>query len=476
MRPAVSNAKIALDETMPSEPATAARSRSTRRRPSNAEIASYKTHAGSLLGTPLYMAPEQIAGALPDERSEVFSVGVLAYEILAGKPPYTATSMDALFRQITKRPAAAARRRSPSRSSTIVARALAKDPAARWPTMAALRDAIAAERKRRFAPPARRWPLAVAALVLVAGAGVGLYAWRAHAASAPRGRATSTSSARSTSTTCSTTTRRCPRCAPRSRVAPDHPRANAYMILFGGAPRRDRTTAVDAARRARPRLRARQQGPRAARRRDRARRARRGEGRARSSRTGAAAIASSRSGPPSSTTAPATTRPRATSTRRCSPSPTTQLRGRIYDHYSSVLLYFDEPTEALRIGTLYRDAFPGEADAVAVYATTLAAAGKYPEAVAAAEEALRLAEGEDTLAGLAKVLALRGDRARAKELYDARSSAPVPRAARSAAPRSRFCSGSTEITGRARDRRAVSARRRRCRRSRARSRACSSPA
>src|SRR5207344_1540187 len=93
------------------------------------------------------------------------------------------------------------------------------------------------------------------------------------------------------------------------------------------------------------------------------------------------------------------------------------LRGRIYDHYSSVLLYLDEPTEALRIGTLYRDAFRGEADAVGVYATTLAAAGKSKEAVAAAEEALRLAEGEDTLAGLAKVLALSGDHARAKELY-----------------------------------------------------------
>src|SRR5690606_28959804 len=81
------------------------------------------------------------------------------------------------------------------------------------------------------------------------------------------------------------------------------------------------------------------------------------------------------------------------------------------------LLYLDEPTEALRIGTLYRDAFPGEADAVGVYATTLAAAGRLDEAVAAAQDALRLNEGEDTLAGLAKVLALQGDRAQAKELY-----------------------------------------------------------
>ncbi len=69
------------------------------------------------------------------------------------------------------------------------------------------------------------------------------------------------------------------------------------------------------------------------------------------------------------------------------------------------------------MGTLYRDAFPGEADAVGVYATTLAASGRYPEAIAAAEEALRLAEGEDTFAGLGKVLALAGDRPRAKAMY-----------------------------------------------------------
>jgi hypothetical protein len=82
-----------------------------------------------------------------------------------------------------------------------------------------------------------------------------------------------------------------------------------------------------------------------------------------------------------------------------------------------MLIYFDDPAEALRIGTLYRDTFPGEADAVGTYATTLAIAGKLDEARIAAEDARRLNEGEDTLAGLAKVLALQGDHARAKELY-----------------------------------------------------------
>ena len=121
------------------------------------------------------------------------------------------------------------------------------------------------------------------------------------------------------------------------------------------------------------------------------------------------AIASSRSGPPSSTIAPATTAAH-DEYKALLAEPAPQFRGRIYDHDSSVLLYLDEPAEALRIGTLYRDAFPGEADAVGVYATTLAAAGKLDEAVAAAEDALRLNEGEDTLAGLAKVLALKAAR------------------------------------------------------------------
>ena len=98
-------------------------------------------------------------------------------------------------------------------------------------------------------------------------------------------------------------------------------------------------------------------------------------------------------------------------------SPAKQFRGRIFDHYSSVLIYFDDPDEALRVGTLYRDTYPGEADAVGTYATTLAMAGKLTEAEAAARDALRLNEGEDTLAGLAKVLALKGDHAGAKQYY-----------------------------------------------------------
>jgi hypothetical protein len=415
--PALPAAKsVALDATMPSQPgATSADAVALDATQASNSDDSYKTHAGSLLGTPLYMAPEQIAGSLPDEKSEVFSVGVLAYEILAGKPPYTATSMDVLFRQITS-DAPPPLDDVPDPVAAIVRRALEKEPSARFATMLALRDAVATERKRRFAPPARRWPLAVAALVLAAGGVTGVW-WMRSQREAPAlpgdryvKRALEEYNVFYNDKALSSL-----RAA--LREAPDHPRANAYMILFGGAHDDDRAAAIAAARRAHPTT--------AERSKDRALLdaalafTERGAGAAKAALLAAgatrdrelafwAAELDYRSGDYQAARD-------GYAALLAEPAP--QFRGRIYDHYSSVLIYFDEPAEALRVGTLYRDAFPGEADAVGVYATTLAIAGKLDEAAVAAEDALRLNEGEDTLAGLAKVLALRGDRARAKQLY-----------------------------------------------------------
>ena len=379
------------------------------------DIVSYQTHAGQLIGTPLYMAPEQIDGASPDERSEVFSVGVLAHEILTGKPPYTATSMAELFHQIKSDPAPELAG-IPDPIAEIVRRALAKAPEARFPTMVALRAAVAAERARRFAPPARRWPLAVAAVLLVAGAGVGVWWWRAHRP-APVGPGDELVKRALDEYDVFYNDKALSSLRAALATAPEHPRANAYMILFGGAPQADREAAIAGARRALPATEEHSK--------DRAlvdaaiTYTQQGAPAARSALTGAgapndrelafwAAELSYRSG----NYAGAGDEYK-TLLADAAPS----LRGRIYDHYSSVLLYLDDPVEALRIGKLYREAFPGEADAVGVYATTLAAAGKSAEAIVAAEEALRLAEGEDTLAGLAKVLALAGERPRAKELY-----------------------------------------------------------
>ena len=96
---------------------------------------------------------------------------------------------------------------------------------------------------------------------------------------------------------------------------------------------------------------------------------------------------------------------------------TRRFRGRIFDHYSAVLMWADDPAAAVDVGRRYHEAYPGEADAVGVHATTLALAGDLDQALALAEEAAALSRGEDTLAGLAKVRALRHEPELAIALY-----------------------------------------------------------
>ena len=373
------------------------------------------TRAGSIMGTPLYMAPEQIDGQSADHRTEVYALGVLGYEILTGRTPFAAPTTTAVFDRITNE--APHPGDIPEPIFAILRRALEKAPADRFASMRALRDAIAAERKRRFAPRYRFWPLVVAAVVALAAAGaLAMVALRSNHTSAKlpgdgyveralweyalfyRDKARSSLHA-------------------ALRVAPDHPRANAYLILFGDAPADDLHAVTAIASRARNRAPLRSK--------DRAlleaalAYVQGGAADARS-----AILASGITGDPELAFWAAELAYQADDYRTAGDGyralladQPTVFRGRIYDHYSAVLIYLGDANEALRIGRLYRDAFPGESDAVAVYATTLAFAGRLDEAVAAAEDAMRLNDSEDSLAGLAKVLALRGDRARAKGLY-----------------------------------------------------------
>ena len=60
------------------------------------------SRSGVFMGSPVYMAPELLAGQPPDARSDLYALGVLTYELLAGQPPFAAASMGALLRAVAQ--------------------------------------------------------------------------------------------------------------------------------------------------------------------------------------------------------------------------------------------------------------------------------------------------------------------------------------------------------------------------------------
>ena len=70
------------------------------------------TIAGTILGTPAYMAPEQAKGGPPDPRTDLFALGVMVYEMLAGKQPFDGTSMEIVLANISLDPPPIAERTS----------------------------------------------------------------------------------------------------------------------------------------------------------------------------------------------------------------------------------------------------------------------------------------------------------------------------------------------------------------------------
>jgi eukaryotic-like serine/threonine-protein kinase len=60
------------------------------------------SRSGVFIGSPLYMAPELLAGQPPDARSDLYALGVLTYELLAGRPPFEGASMGALLRAVAR--------------------------------------------------------------------------------------------------------------------------------------------------------------------------------------------------------------------------------------------------------------------------------------------------------------------------------------------------------------------------------------
>jgi serine/threonine-protein kinase len=94
-----------------------------------------KTQSSMIVGTPRYMSPEQATGKDVDGRSDVFSLGVVLFELLTGERPFDAENMPALVMRIAKSPHAPLmkyRRDLPTRVQNILDRALQKETQNRY--------------------------------------------------------------------------------------------------------------------------------------------------------------------------------------------------------------------------------------------------------------------------------------------------------------------------------------------------------
>jgi len=116
------------------------------------------TQTGITLGTPAYMSPEQAAGdPQTDGRSDLYSLGCVLYEMLAGAPPFTGHSAQAILVKHLTEPAP---RLTPLRDvavslEQVIRRCLAKAAADRFTTAAELRQALEAAREAKPGPPVR---------------------------------------------------------------------------------------------------------------------------------------------------------------------------------------------------------------------------------------------------------------------------------------------------------------------------------
>jgi len=130
------------------------------------------TGSGIAVGTPAYMSPEQATGAAVDNRTDIYALGCVVYEMLAGEPPYTGpTAMAILSRRLTEPvpPLSRTRQGMPESVDAALHQAMARSPADRFRTAAQFTAALGV-----VAAPARsrverrpRWMLpAVIGLVL----------------------------------------------------------------------------------------------------------------------------------------------------------------------------------------------------------------------------------------------------------------------------------------------------------------------
>jgi eukaryotic-like serine/threonine-protein kinase len=103
------------------------------------------TKTGAVIGTPQYMAPEQLTSDAVDHRADVYAAGLLLYEMLAGRSAFKGKTVGMLLTNIVTEPPdmePLATRGTPRNVMSIVERALAKDPEGRWPDALSMANAL----------------------------------------------------------------------------------------------------------------------------------------------------------------------------------------------------------------------------------------------------------------------------------------------------------------------------------------------
>ncbi len=137
------------------------------------------TRGGAVMGTPRYMAPEQAAGELAEARSDLFSLGVILYEMISGRCPFNARTVTALLVQISGKDPQPIRKLAPATpvgTARIIGRLLSKRPDKRFQSGSQLAAALTKEHdalveheteraRNRYVPLKLRWTAAMGLVV-----------------------------------------------------------------------------------------------------------------------------------------------------------------------------------------------------------------------------------------------------------------------------------------------------------------------
>jgi serine/threonine-protein kinase len=143
------------------------------------------THAGTVVGTPQYMSPEQVEGKETDARSDIFSFGAVLYELITGKKAFTGQSAASVMAAVLREapaPMTTLAPVTPPALERIVKRCLEKDPDDRWQNARDLKHALEDLRMSEPSEAASRpglWPWAVTAVLAVALAATAVLLYRA---------------------------------------------------------------------------------------------------------------------------------------------------------------------------------------------------------------------------------------------------------------------------------------------------------